>query len=143
VPYRSPKGGFTISTPEGWARTTTANSVNFTDKLNTVNVSWHPAQAPPTVKSAKQTEVPAIKTSARAFRGGQVSSAQLPAGPAVFITYQDNSEPNKVTGKQYRRDVQRYELFHAGNEIVITLLSPVGADNVDPWRTVTESLRWS
>jgi hypothetical protein len=60
----------------------------------------------------------------------------------VLTTYQANSEPNAVTGKQYRLDVQRYSLSHNGTEVVIGLRSPVGADNVDPWRTVTQSFMW-
>lgn len=142
VPYASKLGGLSISTPEGWARTNTATSVRFTDKLNTVLVSWKPASKAPTVASAKANEVPAIARSTRAFTMGKVTSTSLPAGPAVLITYQTNSEPNAVTGKQYRQDVQRFELFHNGKEVVITLLSPVGADNVDPWRIVTQSLKW-
>jgi len=31
---------------------------------------------------------------------------------------------------------------HSGTEVVLTLAGPKGADNVDPWRTVTDSLAW-
>lgn len=143
VPYRSGPGSFTISTPEGWARTNTATAVRFTDKLNTVQVNWQSASKAPTVSSAKANELPMLAGSTRAFQVGSVTTVSLPAGPAVLITYQANSEPSAVTGKQYRQDVQRYELFHNGKEIVVALLSPVGADNVDPWRIVTESLKWN
>jgi hypothetical protein len=142
VPYRSRAGGFSITTPEGWSRTTSKNDVIFTDKLNTVQVSWAPAASAPTVKSATADEVPALQQTVRAFSLVSVKNAALPAGPSVLISYQANSEPNRVTGKQYRQDVLRYELFHADTQVDITLLSPVGADNVDPWRIVTESLRW-
>jgi hypothetical protein len=67
----------------------------------------------------------------------------LSAGPAVLITYEANSQPNAVTGKQYRLVVERFELFKNGTEGVISLSSPVGADNVDPWRTVSESFKWA
>jgi hypothetical protein len=142
VPYRT-KGGFRISVPEGWARTTAKTSATFTDKLNTIVASWEPASAAPTVASATHTEVPQLQTTERAFTLGDVTEATLPAGRAVLISFQENSAPNAVTGKQYRLDVLRYELFRGGTEAVITLLSPVGADNVDPWRTVTESFTWS
>lgn len=142
VPYRT-KGGFTISIPEGWARSTTKTSASFTDKLNTIVVSWEPASTAPTVASATSTEVPQLQTTERAFTLGDVKAATLPAGGAVLISFQENSAPNAVTGKQYRLDVLRYELFRGGTEAVITLLSPVGADNVDPWRTVTESFTWA
>jgi hypothetical protein len=35
----------------------------------------------------------------------------------------------------------RYVLYRHGVRTTLTLLSPVGADNVDPWRIVTQSLR--
>lgn len=142
VAYRT-KGGFTISVPEGWARTTTKDAVTFTDKLNTIVASWAPAAAAPTVKSATSTEVPQLQNTERSFTLVDVSTAPLPAGQTVLVSFQENSEPNAVTGKQYRLDVLRYELFEGGTEAVITLLSPVGADNVDPWRTVTESFSWA
>jgi hypothetical protein len=143
VPYRSNAGGFTVTVPEGWARTTTKDSVTFTDKLNTIVVSWAPATKAPSVASTNKTVVPALKTSERAFRLQGVKSAPLPAGPAVLVTYQANSEPNKVTGQQYRLDVLRYQLYSKGTQADITLLSPVGADNVDPWNTVTQGFKWS
>lgn len=143
VPYTSSAGGFKISVPEGWARSTTKTSVTFTDKLNTVIVSWRAASAAPTVASAKSTEIPVLATATRAFQLKGVRAAPLPAGPTVLIEYQANSDPNPVTGKQYRLDVLRYELYKNGSEVAITLLSPVGADNVDPWRIITESYGWS
>ena len=142
VPYTSRRGGFTISTPEGWSRTTTPSSVTFTDKLNTVVVSWMDVASPPTVSSVKMREVAELQTSERAFTLGSVTAATVPAGRAVLTTYRANSEPNSVTGKQYRLDVQRYSLYHNGTELVIGLRSPVGADNVDPWRIVTQSFTW-
>ena len=142
VPYASRRGDFTISTPEGWSRTTTPTSVTFTDKLNTIVVSWQNAASPPTVASVKSQEVAELRTSERAFALGSVTAATLPAGRAVLTTYQANSEPNAVTAQQYRLDVQRYSLFHNGTEVVIGLRSPVGADNVDPWRIVTQSFTW-
>ncbi len=143
VPYASKPGGFKVSTPEGWARTSAADAVTFTDKLNTVEMGWAPATSAPSVASAKSTDVPALASGTRAFTLKSVTGVTLPAGPAVLISYQANSDPNPVTGKQYRLDVLRYELFHAGKNVTMTLLSPVGADNVDPWRIVTQSLRWN
>jgi hypothetical protein len=143
VPYRSKAGGITISVPEGWSRTNTKNSFTFADKLNTIVVTWQAAPAAPTVASANSSEVRALRKSERAFRLGSVKPMSLPAGKGVVISYQANSDPNAVTGKQYRLDVLRYELFHNGMEIAVGLRSPVGADNVDPWRIVTQSIRWS
>lgn len=65
------------------------------------------------------------------------------AGSAVLITYRADSAPNSVTGKVVSQDVQRYEFFNNGKTVTLTLSAPVGSDNVDPWRTVTDSFRWS
>ena len=140
VPYHSAKGGWTVTVPEGWSRTNAGSTVTFTDKLNTVQVDARPG-ARVTLAGAKQTDVPALAAGTHAFKLTSVTSVMLPAGPAVLISYQANSDPNPVTGKQYRLAVLRYELFHAGMRTTLTLLSPVGADNVDPWRIVTQSLK--
>jgi hypothetical protein len=140
VKFHSTKGSWTVSVPEGWARSTTGTTVTFTDKLNTVQVDAQAGTAV-TVASVKKHDVPLLAASTRAFKLIDVSPTSLPAGPAVLISYQANSDPNAVTGKQYRLDVLRYILFHNGVRTTLTLLSPVGADNVDPWRIVTQSLR--
>jgi len=139
VPYHD-KAGWTVSVPEGWARTTKSTTVTFTDKLNTVQVDAQPGAAV-TLASVKKDDVPQLASSTRAFKLVSVSTTTLPAGPAVLISYQANSDPNAVTGKQYRLDVLRYILYRHGLRTTLTLLSPVGADNVDPWRIVTQSLR--
>ena len=140
VPYHSAKGCWTVTVPEGWSRTTTGTTLTFTDKLNTVQIDARPG-TPVTLASARKTDVPALAKTTRAFKLTSVTEVTLPAGSAVLISYQANSDPNAVTGKQYRLDVLRYELFHAGTRTTLTLLSPVGADNVDPWRIVTQSLK--
>ena len=47
-----------------------------------------------------------------------------------------------MTGKVVVQSVQRYVFYRAGVEVAITLSAPAGADNVDPWRTVTDSFAW-
>lgn len=141
VPIKT-AGGFTVKVPEGWSRSDLATSAIVTDKLNTIQVAWRAASSAPTVASARSVDVPALQAAGGAFQLVGVTSKKLPAGEAVVITYRVNSAPNDVTGKRYRLDVERYELFHAGTRVDLTLLSPVGADNVDPWRIVTESLTW-
>jgi hypothetical protein len=140
VPYHSHKDGWTVTVPEGWSRTRTGTTVMFTDKLNTIQVDARPGD-PVTVDGVKRTDVPELQKNTRAFKLVSVTRVTLPAGSAVLVSYQANSDPNPVTGKQYRLDVLRYLLFHAGTRTTLTLLSPVGADNVDPWRIVTESLK--
>jgi hypothetical protein len=141
VAYKAP-GGFTVKIPEGWARVEGAASTSFTDKLNTIVLSWSAASSAPTLDTVRSTDIPALQQSEKAFELVKVSAVKLPAGKAVLDSYRSNSEPNAVTGKQYRLDVLRYSLYKNGLRLDITLLSPVGADNVDPWNTVTGSVAW-
>jgi hypothetical protein len=38
--------------------------------------------------------------------------------------------------------VERYVFVHKGTAVVLTLSGAKGADNVDPWKTVSNSLTW-
>jgi hypothetical protein len=142
VPFTPPQGQFTVSVPEGWARTADGAATMFTDKLNTVRVESHPRDSAPTVESARVDELPAIASSVSGYRPRDVTVADRKAGPAVLITYQATSAPNGVTGKTGTDAVERYEFWRGGQEVILTLSGPVGADNVDPWRTITDSLQW-
>jgi hypothetical protein len=59
------------------------------------------------------------------------------------VTYLARGAADPVTGKARLDEVERYLFVHRGHEAVVTLSGPKGADNVDPWRTITDSLRWS
>jgi hypothetical protein len=47
-----------------------------------------------------------------------------------------------VTGKVVRDAVERFEFWKAGEEAILSLSGPQGADNVDPWQIVSDSLHW-
>jgi hypothetical protein len=142
VDFTPPGGTFSVKVPEGWARTESAGAVTFTDKLDSVRLQSVPAAAQPTVDSARASELPAIRAAAQAFRAGDVTTVTRTAGTAVLVTYQADSAIDPVTGKAHRDDVQRYELWRNGMEALVVLSAPAGADNVDPWRTITDSFRW-
>jgi len=65
------------------------------------------------------------------------------AGTAQKLTYTMKAPPDPVTGKVVTDAVERYAFTHGAKTAVLTLSGPKGADNVDPWRIVTDSLRWS
>ena len=145
--YTPTQGGYTVQVPEGWARTnsdtgTGGTSTLFTDKYNSIRIDTAAASAAPTVASG-QAELTAIGSTATGFAPGKVTTEQRKAGSAVLITYQADSPPNSVTGKVIPQDVQRYEFWNNGKQVTLTLSAPVGSDNVDPWRTVTDSFQWA
>ncbi|MEU3316660.1 MULTISPECIES: hypothetical protein [Streptomyces] len=143
VTYHSTPGAFTLKVPEGWSRTEAANGdVTFTDKLNRIAIHISPAAAPATPQSVNATVVPALRVQVHGFTAGKTTMVTRPAGQAVLYTYQGDGPADPVTGKAVRDSFERYAFFHARHETALTLSGPVGADNVDPWRTVTDSLRW-
>jgi hypothetical protein len=142
VPFTPPGGLFTVSVPEGWARTTDGAATIFTDKSNIVRIETRPLATAPNTESVSVDELPAIAASTPGYRAGPVSAVPRTAGQVMLITYQGTAPQNPVTGKTGTDAIERYEFWRDGREVVLTLSGPVGADNVDPWRTITDSLQW-
>jgi hypothetical protein len=142
VPFTPPTGLFTVSVPEGWARSTDGAATIFADKLNTVRIETRPLATAANTESVSVDELPPIASSTPGYRPGTVTAVPRKAGQVMLITYQGASPPNPVTGKTGTDAIERYEFWRDGREVILTLSGPVGADNVDPWRTITDSLQW-
>jgi hypothetical protein len=121
IRYAPPGAGFSVKVPEGWSRTQAGGAVVFTDKLNSISLEHRP---PPR-------------------RPGKGSTVHRTAGTAQRLTYRMTSAPDAVTGKTVTDAVERYVFTNGAKTAVLTLSGPKGADDVDPWRIVTDSLRWS
>ena len=66
-----------------------------------------------------------------------------PSGkPGVKHTYTRLSGPDPVTGKRLPLTVDRYEYGSHGKVAVLDLGTPVGVDNVDAYRLISESFEW-
>ncbi|MFJ6328660.1 MULTISPECIES: hypothetical protein [unclassified Rhizobium] len=142
IDYASPHH-FMMKVPEGWARSDRADGTSFIDKLDGVIVSVSKATTAPTIESVKTNEVTNLKTAGRAVTIASVDAVKLPAGPAIRIVYNSNSEPNAVTNKQVRLENERYLYFKDGKLVTIELYAPKGADNVDQWQLMSKSFRWN
>lgn len=141
VPYANKAGGYTFTHPEGWARTVTGSSVKFTDKLNGVVVNSKRGSAEPTVANAKSVNVPRLKKTESAFELRNITAVSVPGGKGVRIVFRRNSEADAVTGKVYRDEVEQYVIVSSGHLLTMDLFGPVGADNVDAYRTMSQSLK--
>jgi hypothetical protein len=141
VPYTNAAGGYRFVHPEGWAEQAQGVKVLFTDKLNGVQAASLAASSAPTEQSARSQDVPRLQQSVRAFELRSIKAVTLPAGTGVLIVFRQNSAPDAVTGRQYRDEVQEYEIYRNGREVRLDLFGPVGADNVDAYRTMSQSLR--
>jgi hypothetical protein len=142
VAFTPASGAYSIQLPEGWARSETADAVTFTDKFNSIRVQVVAAAAAPNPDSARARELPAIQAEAACLQAGDVTTVTRKGGTAVLIKYRADAPPDTVTGRVVRDDVERYELWHNGSEAVLTLTAPMGSDNVDPWRRITDSFVW-
>jgi len=141
VPYSNTTGGYTFSHPEGWAQTTQGTSASFTDKYNGAAASVQAGSTSPTVASAQATEVPKLQATEPAFALTSVTAATLPAGPGVLIIYRRNSPSDPVTGRSVRQEVHRYLIYGNNQVVALDLFGAVGADNVDPYARMSQSLR--
>jgi hypothetical protein len=141
VRYRNARGHYTFTHPEGWAQTGRGTRVTFTDKLNGVSADILAAASAPTVASARSTDVPRLRQSVPAFRLRGISAVSLPGAKGVRIVFRRNSAADPVTGKIYRDEVEEYLVFRSGRLVRLDLFGPVGADNVDAYRTMSQSLR--
>jgi len=143
VAYQPPSGRYTIKTPEGWSRSGGGEDVTFTDKLNRVRVLLRPLAAAPTQASVGTSELPAaLGLSRGAGPVTGITTVSRSAGPAVLARYQADSPADPVTGRVVRDAVERYSFWKSGTEAVLTLSGPVGADNVDPYKMITDSFGW-
>jgi hypothetical protein len=129
VRYTPPGASFSVKVPEGWGRTTGGRAITFTDKLNAIRME--------TGAAGGARRAPAGASNVK------VTTVHRAAGTATEVAYLAQSQPDAVTGKTRTNAVERYTFAHGGKLVVLTLSGPKGADNVDPWRIVTDSLRFT
>ena len=71
-------------------------------------------------------------------------AAGATAGPnqVVKVTYTTQGAKSPVTGQRPKITVDRYVYFKGGKVATVDLANPVGVDNVDAYRMISESFRW-
>jgi hypothetical protein len=88
-----------------------------------------------------------VQSDVRALKGARTRSApqsiQLSGRPAFKVVYRTVSAPNPVTGKRVTLTVDRYYFSTPNRRAVLDLGSPVGVDNVDAYRMISQSFKWS
>ncbi len=124
IAFTPPGASYSVKVPEGWSQSSKGGTVTFTDKYNSIEIRSQTSSTPPTPASV-QAEVQAGHAKDSTFKLGKVTTVKRTSGNGVVATYTIGSAPNPVTGKS--------ALLASGAK---------GADNVDPWRTVTDSLTW-
>ena len=143
INYTNTAGKYQLDVPEGWARTENGSSVSFVNKFDGVKVDV--GVTPVARKNAaavRNDEAKVLQAQGHAVTINAVKDIKLPAGDAVVIKYTSNSEPNAVTNKKVRLENETYLFFRNGQEAMLTLWAPQGADNVDQWQRMSKSFRW-
>ena len=138
VSYVSAAGGYNLKVPEGWARSEKGSDVDFVDKFDGVAVSVAAAAAAPTVKDV----VAGLEKPGKAVRVVSSKEIRLPAGQALLVKYESDSEANPVTSKHLRLENEAYVFYKNGKTATLTLWAPKGADNADQWKLMSESFHW-
>ena len=136
--FRDRGAHYSMKYPEGWAQQGSGDRVSFRDKNNIVRVVVGAGGAPTTAS---------VRADVARLKGTKVRSAPQPitlsGKPAFKVVYSTVSAPNAVTGKRVTLVVDRYYLRKGGRVAVVDLGSPDGVDNVDAYRLMIESFRWS
>jgi len=136
--FRNGAAGYSMKYPEGWAQQGSGKRVTFRDKNNIVRIVLSSGAAP--TKASIQADVGGL-TGASAQSGPQPMT--LPHAKAFKIVYSTESAPNAVTGKRVKLVVDRYYVWKPGRLAVVDLGTPEGVDNLDAYRLMIESFRWS
>ena len=149
VRFGAASGRVSVKIPEGWARSTVVSGSGvagqktvFNDKLNRIEILTSAAAVAPTVASVTATDLPRLRSDVPKFSVGKVTKVQRNAGPVILATYTGDSSQDPVTGKVVRDAFERYIYYQAGTRLELTLSGPTNADNVDPWRIVSDSVQW-
>ncbi len=145
VKFANTTGGYQLEVPEGWSRQAVppdGSDVSFVHNYDGVSVHIAPATSAPTAASVQVNEMKQIQTHVHAVTVSKVSEVAQPSGKAVLIRYTSNSDPNPVTNKQVRLENVTYIFYRNGKEAMLTMWAPLGADNVDQWNRMANSLRW-
>jgi len=133
--------GYSLSYPEGWARSGNGSQVRFQDKANTIVVSVQPGSRPTPASVAAELKREAASDPCLA--AGQPQALAVGPNKVVKVTYTTKGPMSPVTGQRPKITVDRYVYFRNGKVAVVDLGTPVGVDNVDAYRMISQSFRWS
>jgi len=129
---------YSMKYPEGWAQQGNGDQVTFRDKNNIVRIVVGRGAAP--TQASVRADVAQLGS---AHVESPPHAMTISGRPAFKIVYSTESAPNAVTGKQVKLVVDRYYLWKGGRRAVVDLGTPEGVDNVDAYRLMIESFRWS
>lgn len=138
--FRNSGAGYSIRYPEGWLQRGSGQNVTFQDKNNRIRIVV--GNGPAFTADSVNADVAALKSGNASFQATPPTPIALPAGPAFKVSYSTESAPDPVTNKRVTLAVDRYYLSKRGKRAIVDLGAPKGVDNVDAFRTISQSFRW-
>jgi hypothetical protein len=139
--FRNRAGGYSLSYPEGWARSGNGNAVTFRQQSNTITVGVAPGPQP--TPASVTAELKGEVATDPCLRPGRPQATTAGPNQVVKVTYTTEGQKSPVTGQRPKITVDRYVYFKGGKVATVDLATPVGVDNVDAFRMISESFRWS
>jgi hypothetical protein len=136
--YVPPSGLYQIEVPVGWARIDSPDGITFSGGLHSIRIEQIPYGSAPTEASFLADELPLLRRTTPGFRLRRTGTTVLRSGTAVVADY-TGTATDASSGKPLQRDFRRYEVWHADQRAVLTLVS-LGDSAMA--RAVVESFRW-
>ena len=139
--FHNSRAGYSIKYPEGWQQRGGGADLTFVDKNNSLHVVI--SRGPAFTLASARADLARLRHAKPPGTPGAVSTSRLAGGTAFKATYTTQSAPSPVTGERVTLSVDRYYLSHKGKRAVVDLAGVKGYDNVDAYRLIIRSFRWS
>jgi hypothetical protein len=139
--YADAGHGFSVQYVEGWQVVPSGDGVSIHDKDSRETIAIVPAQAD-VAAWVNSTDLPALRAET-GFNLIKQDTVKVRSATLVHLSYHLPAPPNPVTGKQVPSTIDRYYVPGATGLAVVSLSTPDGVDNVDAFRQMIESFKWS
>jgi hypothetical protein len=139
--YHGTNPSFSIQYVEGWQVRQQADGVIVHDKDSSETVAILAAQGD-VQGYVSSTDLPSLQAQA-GFKLIKQDMVKVGGTSYVHLAYHLPAPPDPVTGKRVASTVDRYYVPGPNNLAIVTLSTPDGVDNVDAFRQMIESFKWS
>jgi hypothetical protein len=139
--YHGTNPAFSIQYVEGWQVRQQPDGVIVRDKDSSETVAILPPQGD-VQGYVNSTDLPSLQAQA-GFKLIKQDMVKVGSTSYVHLAYHLPAPPDPVTGKRVASTVDRYYVPGPSNLAVVTLSTPDGVDNVDAFRQMIESFKWS
>jgi hypothetical protein len=139
--YHGTNPAFSIQYVEGWQVTPQPDGVVIRDKDSSETVAIVGAQSD-VAGYVSATDLPALQALA-GFKLVKQDTVKVGNATYVHLLYHLPAPPDPVTGKQVASTVDRYYVPGPAGLAIVSLSTPDGVDNVDAFKAMIASFKWS